>query len=494
MREPGGSAERSLRSRSGAPTSVRRPESRDRRLLGGLTAGVLTVTGCGAGGSDSESAKPDVTTATIIDERVDASSSPTTETSGSGTAASGTGTSDGATSSTTLKLTPAPNADLPTDAPSSEPVPVTTAPGPLTTPAVRLLDVATFEQPLEAAVRPGDGRLFVVEQGGKIIAIDDESSTTVLDLLGVDGVTLSRDSEQGLLGLAFHAERDLAYVNYTNGDGDTVVAEFAIDPTDATVDSSSYREVLKVDQPFANHNGGELVFGPDGFLYIGLGDGGSADDPNRSALDLSERLGKILRIDPVATPDGAFSVPSDNPFVEVEGADPTIWSRGLRNPWRFSFDSLTGDLWIADVGQNRFEEVNLALATNGTGAGQGTSFGWSAFEAADRFNDDQSADNHALPVVTYAHENGNCSVSGGVVARGSTYRALNGWYIYGDYCTGTVWGLDTTSVTITPDGPTGDPVIVELATVPALAAVVEGPDGDIYAISNEGPVYRLIPS
>jgi glucose/arabinose dehydrogenase len=457
--------------------------------VGGLVVGLLVMNACGGSGSDSATSGPNGTATSGESTDNDAASAISTETS---TPAADIGA--GASPPTTLQLIPAPDADLPTQAPSNEPVPVTTTPGPLTTPAVRLLDVATFDQPVEAAVRPGDGRMFIVEQGGKVIAIDDESSTTVLDLLTVDGVTLSRDSEQGLLGLAFHPQLDLAYVDYTTGSGDTVVAEFAFGSTDPTFDVATYREVLTIEQPFANHNGGELDFGPDGYLYIGLGDGGDANDPNRVALDLSERLGKILRIDPVATADASFSVPADNPYVGVEGADPSIWSIGLRNPWRFSFDSLTGDLWIADVGQNRLEEVDLALATNGTGAGRGSNFGWSAYEAGDRFNDDQSADDHTLPVVSYVHEDGNCSVSGGVVARDSTYQALNGWYVYGDYCSGKVWGLDTTSVTITPDGPSGDPVIVELATVPGLAAVVTGPDGDVYTISNAGPVQRLIPS
>ena len=208
----------------------------------------------------------------------------------------------------------------------------------------------------------------------------------------------------------------------------------------------------------------------------------------------ASRLGKILRIDPLPTATDPFSVPDDNPFVGVEGADPTIWSLGLRNPWRFSFDSLTGDLWIADVGQNRLEEVNLAPATDGRDAGRGVSFGWSAFEAEERFNDDQPADGHILPVVSYPHENGDCSVSGGVVARTSSFDELNGWYVYGDYCSGRVFILDTTSVTPSPGGPIGTPRIVQVATVPALGAIAEGPFGDIYAVSLEGPMYRLAPA
>ncbi|MEP4652754.1 MAG: PQQ-dependent sugar dehydrogenase, partial [Ilumatobacter sp.] len=350
-------------------------------------------------------------------------------------------------------------------------------------------------EPVEATRVDGDPRLFVVENGGRVIASDDESDAIVLDIAQVEAATFTDDgNEQGLLGLAFHPELDLAYVDFTNADGDTVVAEFAHDPLTYEFDPASYREVLTVDQPFANHNGGELAFGPDDLLYIGFGDGGSADDPSRSALDASSRLGKILRIDPVASDTAPFTVPDDNPFVGVEGAEPAIWSLGLRNPWRFSFDSLTGDLWIGDVGQNRLEEVDLAPATDGRDAGKGLSFGWSAFEAGDRFNDDQPADGHVAPVASYVHEDGNCSISGGVVARDSSYDDLNGWYVYGDYCSGRVWALDTTSVASTPDGPVGEPRIVEIGTVPALSAVVEGPFGDIYAVSLSGPMYRLAPA
>lgn len=396
---------------------------------------------------------------------------------------------------TTTLLTPSPEADLPTEATPTEPAPVTTLPGPLPAPEVQLIEVASFIEPVEATGAVGDSRLFVVENGGTVIAVDDESNQTVFDVSNVEATTFTDGgNEQGLLGLAFHPELDLAYVNYTDGSGNTVVAEFAHDPTTFQFDPASFREVLSIEQPFANHNGGELVFGPDGLLYIGTGDGGSADDPNRAALDLSSRLGKILRIDPVASDSGPFSVPADNPFVGVEAVDPTIWSLGLRNPWRFSFDSLTGDLWIADVGQNRLEEIDLAPATDGVDAGKGISFGWSAFEAGDRFNDDQSPDGHVLPVASYVHEDGNCSVSGGVVARNSSFARLNGWYVYGDFCSGRMWALDTTSVASTPDGPVGDPVIVEIGTVPALSAVVEGPFGDIYALSLGGEIFRLAPA
>jgi glucose/arabinose dehydrogenase len=461
---------------------------------------LATITTACAGGGDGTANGSEVTLGTVPDPEVAADSSPELDNSGdSEPAAPSTEppSSDAATTndSTTTVLTPSPEADLPTQATPTEAAPVTTLPGPLPQPAVRLIEIATFEQPVEATGANFDTRLFIVQNGGTVIAVDDESNTMVFDVATVDATTFTDDgNEQGLLGLAFHPKLDVAYVNYTNAGGNTVIAEFAHDPVTFEFDPASFREVLTVDQPSSTHNGGELVFGPDGLLYIGTGDGGSADDPNRSALDLSSRLGKILRIDPVATDDGPFTVPADNPFIGVEGADPAVWSLGLRNPWRFSFDSLTGDLWISDVGQNIWEEVDLAPATDGLNAGQGISFGWSAFEAADRFNDDQSPDGHTLPVASYIHEDGNCSISGGVVARDSSYGDLNGWYVYGDYCSGRVWALDTTSVASTPSGPVGEPKIVEIAVVPGLSAVVEGPFGDIYALSVNGPVYRLAPA
>ena len=164
--------------------------------------------------------------------------------------------------------------------------------------------------------------------------------------------------------------------------------------------------LLEIEQPYANHNGGDLTFGPDGMLYIGMGDGGSGGDPERRATDLSSLLGKLLRIDPTLADGQAYTVPADNPFVGQEGAAPEIWSSGLRNPWRFSFDRETGDLWIADVGQNAIEEIDVAPASGGVDAGKGLSFGWSAFEGTERFNDDVPADGHVPPIHTYTHADG----------------------------------------------------------------------------------------
>lgn len=370
------------------------------------------------------------------------------------------------------------------EAPTTAAVPSTDAPvtvGPLPEPSISLFEIGDFDQPLEVATRPGDNQIYVVEQPGRIVAVTDLSRETVLDITDLTDAS----GEQGLLGLAFHPTADLAYVHFTDLAGDTVVAELGVDPTTGRFDRDSYREILSVDQPYRNHNGGELAIGPDGLLYVGLGDGGSGGDPQRSALDLTSRLGKILRIDPGAVGDQPFGVPDDNPFVDTPSADPTIWAYGLRNPWRFSFDPVTGDLWVADVGQGDFEEVNHSPATDRRDAGKGVNYGWSALEGFDPFNGDQSDAGTTPPLFVYDHADGRCSVSGGAVARGASVPDLVGWYVFGDYCTGQIWALD-------PTAPPDQPRVVEIGRLGGLAAIAEGPERDLYAISNSGTVARLI--
>lgn len=336
--------------------------------------------------------------------------------------------------------------------------------------------IGEFVAPVEVLTRPGDTRTFVVEQIGRVVA---DGATVMLDITD----RAVADQERGLLGAAFHPTEPLLYAHYTDSAGDTVIAEYPTDDA-GIADANAERIVLTVDQPYDNHNGGEITFGPDAYLYIGLGDGGLANDPNRAALDLSSPFGKILRIDPTPGADGsAFTVPADNPFVDDPHADPTVWSYGLRNPWKFSFDTSTGDLWIADVGQDLWEEINFAPAINGVDAARGVSFGWSAYEGDQRFNDDQPADGHLPPFVTYPREDGNCSISGGAIYRGAALTSqIGGWYVYGDFCTGLIWGFTT-------DGPPDE--IVQIAQVDALAAIATGGDGELYAVSIAGEVFRL---
>ena len=351
------------------------------------------------------------------------------------------------------------------------------------TDSVSLTSIGMFAAPIDVIARSGDDRIFVVELMGTITAAAVQGETTADVVLDVSALTLV-EGEHGLLGAAFHPEQDLLYVHYSNLDGTSVIAEYNIDATTAVADPASARTVLTVEQPYANHNGGEVEFGPDGYLYLGFGDGGLADDPIRSALDLTSPLGKILRIDPTPTATNSYTTPADNPFVDVEDADPTIWSYGLRNPWKFSFDAATGDLWIADVGQNQWEEINAAPAVDGADAGRGLSFGWSAFEGTARFNDDQPGDGHTDPFVSYERDEGRCSISGGAVYRGSEIPELNGWYLYGDYCTGQIFGFDTS---LDDD----DREIVQLAQLDALVAISTGADGELYASSVAGSVVRL---
>ncbi|MGK0275108.1 MAG: glucose/arabinose dehydrogenase [Ilumatobacter sp.] len=445
--------------------------------IASIVGAALAVAACGAGSESAGTNPPNdpaVTFATVP------------ESEESSTASEAADVAPAESIATTLpELAPSAHADLPTGTPEElSTTPATTiASGPLPIPVVALVDAGQFDTPVELFSRIGDPRNFVVEQNGRIVAVDDLSSVVVLDITNLTAA----DGERGLLGAAFHPAQDFAYVHYNDANGTTVLDEYAIDPVTAVFDPNSRREVLTVQQPFGNHNGGELAFGPDGLLYLGLGDGGAANDPERNSLALASRLGKILRIDPLESGNEPFTTPADNPFVDVEGADPTIWALGLRNPWKFSFDAPTGDLWIADVGQGDLEEINFAPAIDGQGAGRGLSFGWSAFEGTARFNDDQDPDGHTPPIVEYNHDEGNCSVSGGVVYRGDAIADLQGWFVYGDFCSGQIWGYDTTSQP-------GAPIIVELAQQPNLAAIAIGGEGDLFAVSNIGTVSRFVPA
>jgi glucose/arabinose dehydrogenase len=291
-----------------------------------------------------------------------------------------------------------------------------------------LVEVAGgLAQPVFVAAPPGDNRLFVVEQGGLIQLLRDEQRLgAFLDLTAL----VSTGGERGLLGLAFHpgypADPRL-YVNYTDRRGDTVVAEYRVSADPDRADPASGRVLLTVAQPYRNHNGGMIAFGPDGYLYIGMGDGGDASDPDRTGQDPASLLGAILRISVDGDP---YSVPS-NPWAGDGGAA-EVWAKGLRNPWRFSFD---GDLlYIGDVGQDGWEEIDIAHVDSWR-----LNFGWSAMEGTRCFREpgcDQTG--LEIPVLEYPHEDGNCSVTGGYVYRGSALPELDGSYFYGDYCSGMI--------------------------------------------------------
>ncbi len=354
-----------------------------------------------------------------------------------------------------------------------------TTPVPLGDPVVTLRQLGTFPQPVEVAWRPTDGLTYVVEQDGQVVIMTDgQPGAVALDMTDLT----SADGERGLLGLAINAEGTLAYVDYTNNEGNTRIDEYAVGG-DGIFDLASRREVLGFDQPYPNHNGGDIDFGPDHMLYISTGDGGSGGDPDRRALNLGEWLGKLLRIDPRPSADAAYTVPPDNPFVGVDGARPEIWAYGLRNPWRISFDRSTGDLWIADVGQGQWEEVDVGWAADG--GGRGLNFGWSAMEGNHRFNDDQSADGVTPPIHEYEHVGQDCSISGSALYRGTAIPALVGWYVFADYCSGQVRALQIAD--------RAEVKQMGLAKTGSVTAISEGPDGELFVLTSGGPIYAITP-
>ena len=282
----------------------------------------------------------------------------------------------------------------------------------------------------------GSGRVYIVGQTGRISVAEANGRLHPEPFLDISD-RITAGGEQGLLGLAFHpafAENGRFFVNYTDQNGDSVVAEYQR-AGEREADPASERVLLQIDQPYPNHNGGMLAFGPDGFLYIGMGDGGSGGDPHDNGQRLDTLLGKLLRIDV----DGGepYGIPSDNPFVDEQDRRPEIWTYGIRNPWRFSFDRDTGDLFIGDVGQNELEEVDVLPA----GTPSGANLGWRIMEASRCFaSDDCNAEGLVLPVIEYPTAEG-CAVTGGYVYRGSQFPALQGGYLFADFCGGQIWGL-----------------------------------------------------
>jgi glucose/arabinose dehydrogenase len=342
--------------------------------------------------------------------------------------------------------------------------------------------VAQLQEPIFVAMRPGDpDTIYIAQRGGRLRQMQNGAlvDAPVLDISSM----ISAGGERGLLGFAFSPDATHLYVDYTDTNGNSNIDEYGVG-ADGSIDPATRRRVLFQDQPYANHNGGEVIFGPDGYLYIGFGDGGSAGDPQRHGLDLSTWLGKILRIDPRQNGDQPYSVPADNPFVDRQGAKPEIWSYGLRNPWRFSFDAATNDLWIGDVGQGSIEEVDRATVAEG--AGKGVNWGWSAFEGRSRYNDDQPTAGAVGPVFQFTHAGGNCSVTGGYVYRGTAIPALRGAYVYTDYC---AYGVR--AIAVAADGTAGD--AVQLTSDPgSIVSFGEGPGSELYVCSLAGnAVYRI---
>lgn len=335
---------------------------------------------------------------------------------------------------------------------------------------------------------PDDNWFYVVSQKGTIErwTRDGKRIDTVLDISAMT----HPEGEQGLLGFAVRhlPSKTDAFINYTNNDGDTVIAWFAVND-DGTLDNSrniAGTSFLTIKQPYANHNGGGLAIGPDNFLYIGTGDGGSANDPERRAQDTSSLLGKILRIDPNnidGVGNDGYTIPPGNPYANFAGARPEIWAIGLRNPWRFTFDSF-GNLWIADVGQNSWEEIDIAP---GSGLAEGPislNFGWSAYEGNHRLNSDVIVQNVIEPVYEYPHENGACSISGGAIGTNSSTMGRAGWFFFGDYCTGNVSAILTDGSTTVAN----EEVLTDMGNITAIRSTRDA----IYVLSQSGEVRQLI--
>jgi len=396
--------------------------------------------------------------------------------------------SDAATAeSTSTSAAPATTTSSSTTQPSTTttaPATTTTttiAPLPLSEIELTLAEVASgFTQPVFLDAPPGDGRLFVVDQPGTIEVFDNGEWNTFLDITS----KVHFEREQGLLGLAFHPDFEQNrrfFVDYTNTGGTTIIEEYLVSETDPDVaDPGSARVVLAVEQPAPNHNGGMITFGPDGYLYVAMGDGGGAGDPHGNGQNRNTLLGAILRIDVDEEP---YGIPADNTFADGGGA-PEIWGYGLRNPWRFSFD---GDLiYIADVGQGLWEEVDVADVTS-----VGLNFGWSVMEGNHCYAvSDCDPAGLKLPILEYGHNNGDCSITGGYVYRGDAIQELGGVYFYGDYCTGRIGSFRL-----------GDDGIAEqrdwtgtLGPVPRLTSFGTDAHGELYLMSTDGRLLRIEPA
>jgi glucose/arabinose dehydrogenase len=339
---------------------------------------------------------------------------------------------------------------------------------------VRLERVAVLQQPVAMAVRPGDRALYVAEQTGAVRALrgGQVDPAPVVDLS--DQVTAG--GEQGLLGLAFSPDGRFLYLNYTDTRGDSRIAELTMRGRQA--DPGSLRQLLRIEDPYPNHNGGQLAFGPDRLLYIAFGDGGGGGDPLGSGQSLDTLLGKILRIDPRPAGGRPYRVPPDNPFVGRAGARPEIWSYGLRNPWRFSFDPATGDMWIGDVGQNDWEEVDHEPAGKG-----GRNYGWNRLEGRHAYDGERPA-GAVDPVIEYGREGGACTVIGGSVYWGRRVPGLRGTYLYGDFCAGWLRAARVRGGRVAEQRDLG-------LSVPNLTSFGVDPAGELYVMSLSGPVYRL---
>lgn len=338
-----------------------------------------------------------------------------------------------------------------------------------------------LSRPVDLVGYPDDaGRVLVLEQTGRVLIAKPGGNSLPTVFLDISDRVGTKENEQGLLGIALSPgfkDNGLLYLNYTDPRGDTHISKFKANVAEGKADAASEEVLMTIDQPFPNHNGGGMVFGLDGFLYIATGDGGSGGDSLGNAQSLDTLLGKILRID--VSPEKGYTVPEDNPF-SAGGGKPEIWAYGLRNPWRFTFDPMTGDLFIADVGQNKYEELDFVPAP----VPSGLNFGWNLREGLHPFQGEPGSNVKLVdPVWEYDHDSG-CSITGGEVYHGSQMPEFTGIYLFGDYCTGTVWGLLPVS---------GNAVQVRPLFQTGLRISSFGRDefGEVYLVDHHGQVLRL---
>ena len=385
-----------------------------------------------------------------------------------------------------LTMVPALETTAPPPSNTPNPTPATNVPA-----ASVLPDVGSFPNPSSYHWMPvilgmaspvdiqfpddGSGRMFIIEQDGRIRIIENGQ---ILDppFLDIISKVDSLGNEQGLLGLAFHPDfkhNPYFYVNYIDLNGNTVIARFTA--SGSLADPASEKDLLNIRQPYPNHNGGEMAFGPDGTLYMGLGDGGSEGDPLGNGQETNTLLGKILRID--VDHRDPYAIPAGNPFVNG-GGQPEIWEYGLRNPWRFSFDKGSGSLYIADVGQDTWEEVDVVPANAG-----GLNFGWNYYEGMHSYKGQPPAGlDFTLPVTEYSHAVGGCAIIGGYVYRGAL-KEWQGIYFYGDECSGKIWGLIRTN--------NGWRSQLLFETGANITTFGQDPSGEIYFADRRGTIYRL---
>ncbi len=451
----------------------------------GLLFAALVLAGCTTSAGNSVAPTATAARPTAAAPAAQAPTAPTTPPTSAPSAAPPTA----AAKATTAAPTAPPAAKAATSVPPASSARPTAAPASAFDPkatTIRLEQIATGLRNPTTIANAADGskRLFILEKGGTIRIVRD-GALLPQPFLDITNLVYSGGTEQGLLGLAFapdYRTSGVFYVYYIGQDRNSMLARYKVSSDADRADPASGTVIFTAKQmPYPNHKGGELTFGPDGYLYLGLGDGGSAGDPQGNAQNLGSPLGKILRFD--VSHGSPYAVPADNPFKNRQGAVPEVWAYGLRNPWRFSFDRATGDLYIADVGQNVWEEINFQPRSSKGGE----NYGWNRMEGTHCFPpDSQCRITGVAPVAEYSHNEGGCSVTGGYVYRGVAQPALTGAYLFADYCTGKFWALSRT-----PDNQWQRTLLTQATLSPSSFG--EDEMGELYVVGlNQGELYRIV--